>query len=67
MENYTKFKSEVKFGDELKTYEITTDKWDCNVEDIHYLLRSLVLAMGFHPNNVDEIFGDNMEEPEATD
>ena len=38
-----------------REYSITLN-WDCSMEDLYDAFRSLALAMGYHPDTVEEYF-----------
>ena len=40
-------------------YSIELDKPDVTIEDVYNGLRQILLASGWHPNNVKEIFNED--------
>lgn len=61
-EVYTKFTAEVKFDDgEIQTYTVSENHWDLDITQVGEKLRSLVLAMGYSEQGVDELFCDDCE------
>lgn len=43
-------------------YTLEVDYDDLTIDDFKQLLKSLALSMGYHPDNVNEMFGDENEQ-----
>jgi hypothetical protein len=62
MDKYTKISAEIQYYDGEKTkFELYRNAWDLDGEQMGELFRQLMLAMGFSPNTVASVFGDDEE------
>lgn len=62
MDCYTKISAEIQYYDGERTkFELYRNAWDLDGEQMGELFRQLMLAMGFTPNTVASVFGDDQE------
>jgi hypothetical protein len=60
---YTRLTVEIQYLDNQKqVWMVEKNAWDMNGEDLAEMFRSTLLAMGYHPTTVTEIFNEEAAE-----
>ena len=55
----TRLTLEIDYPDGTCSYSIGIPNWDPSMDQmVDELIRPLLLAAGWHPNNVDDVFGE---------
>lgn len=58
---------EIKVADltgEVRTYTTIRNQWDCNIYDMVDMFKSVLLSMGFQPENIAEVLGEDIPQYE---